>query len=239
MAVSFIDAKTMKKMPKLTAEQQLGLYESLAQGELKGHDLREFCDAGKDATAMFLDLDFRQADSSAMLGPAAQALIDSVREICQLDATVLVAGSEKGNGAHLHVVDRFWAKVIVTPRTKKAVVERFMERTGLSPHVVDQVVRSLRIIGALKIESCRTCREGRRPKRRKTQTQTQTNQGQEPASTCPSCRDTGRIRVGNPFSLRCAVDSRGAITDLSDLPLAVALELTRITWFADLDSQPV
>jgi hypothetical protein len=234
MTVSFIDAKTMKKMPKLTAERQLGLYETLAQGELKGHDLREFCDPAKDSTAMFLDLDFRQPDSFEMLGAAVQALIDSVRQVCGIESTVLVARTENSRGAHLYVVDRFWAKVAVKPRTKKAVIERFMERSGLGPEVVDRVVRSLRIIGALKMESCscRTSRDGRKSKRRKTQTQTV-------QETCSACRDTGRVQVGNPFSLRCAVDSRGNLTDLSDLPLAVALELTRITWFPDLDNQPV
>jgi hypothetical protein len=47
------------------------------------------------------------------------------------------------------------------------------------------------------------------------------------------------VNKGDPFSLQFSVDSSGLVTDLSTRPLAEALELTRISWFPDVDPEPI
>jgi hypothetical protein len=157
----------------------------------------------------------------------------SIQKICDIDAIILVARTENGNGAHLHAVDRFWAKVIVTPSTKDAIIESVLRLSGVDPVTIDRRVTSLRIPGAPKIEACVhcNCTKIRQPKRQKM------SREHALSSSCSSSRCyNGRINVGNPFTLRTAVDiTRSAITDLSDLPLDVALELTRITWWPEVD----
>jgi hypothetical protein len=177
---------------------------------------------------MFLDVDFsilEFRDGQDHVS-ATRLATDALHRIMQedfglTDLNVVVAWPESRRGAHLFVLDSLWTKVIVTPQTKTRVVHRVQEESGLDPRVVDTDVSSLRILGAGRMARCECVR--REPKR----------------PDCEVCQGTGRVNKGDPFSLQFSVDSSGLVTDLSTRPLAEALELTRISWFPDVDPEPL
>lgn len=150
----------MERVTTLTCEQHLRLLENLGRDAVESRmmSLREMCNPST-STAMFLDLDFRpvlHADMQhveAVLAATIRALHASIQEICDIDAIILVARTENGNGAHLHAVDRVWAKVIVTPSRTDAIIENVLRRSGVDPGTVDRRVTSLRILGASKSEA--------------------------------------------------------------------------------------
>lgn len=233
---SFWDPRQGICIGGITAEQQLDLYECIHQLALQGTN----CDLvelrfGVGPTVLFLDVDMLRVPPGAHEAFLVY-LITCVRDVSKTilglgRINILVACPPSGRGAHIFVLNEFWGKVIVTPKTRRRVFDAF-DALGLSS-MIDRSSNSVRLLGAAKFSPCKPCQATR--KRRRVESGT----AARAASNCALCHGKGRVDVGDPYTLLYAVEPTGSILDLTDLRLDVALDLTRITWFEDIDGPAI